>query len=102
MSATAFATADAVIFSAFGVAADYKPAGFTGAPTVVTIIRDQASGDASGFGVPVRANGERVHVRIADIPALAKGDTFTIGATVLTVQGAPQRDVQASMWTAEC
>ena len=101
MSASAFAAANAAIFSAFGVAATYR-AGGTGTPTAITIVRDQGTTDATGFGVAVRADGQRIHVRVSDLPNLAKGDTFTIGAELLTVQGEPAKDAQASMWTAEC
>jgi hypothetical protein len=101
MSDTAFAAADAIVFRTFGVAAIYKAAG-TGADTAVTVIRERPTADASAFGVQLRAGTQMVHVRVADIAAPAKGDTFTIGAEVLTVQAAPTLDGQATRWMLEC
>ena len=96
-----FAAADDVIFETFGVAAAYS-AGGTGDPVAVTVIREQPSRDAAGFGVALRAGTELLHVRLADVASPAKGDTFTIGAEVLTVQAAPSRDGQAMKWLVEC
>jgi hypothetical protein len=101
MSASAFDAADAIVFSTFGVPAIYKAAG-TGPDTAVTVIRETPTADASGFNVPVRAGAQFLSVRVADLPAVTKGDTFTIGAVVLTVQGAPALDGQGSMWRVEC
>ena len=101
MSASTFAAADASVFRTFGVAATYRPGG-TGTATPVTVIRETPTPDAVGFGAPVRAGAQILSVRVVDIPALAKGDTFTIGAELLTVQGAPARDGQGTMWRAEC
>ena len=58
--------------------------------------------DTAAFGVAVGAGAQMLSVRVADLAAVAKGDTFTIGAEVLTVQGAPALDGQASMWRVEC
>jgi hypothetical protein len=101
MSASAFAAADAIVFGTFGVAAIYKAAG-TGPDTPVTVIREVATADAAAFGVAVRAGAQILSVRVADLAAVTKGDTFTIGAEVLTAQGAPARDAQGSMWRVEC
>lgn len=101
MSASAFAAAEAVVFGTFGVAAIYKAAG-TGADTPVTVIRSQPTADSAAFGISVRAGTQVIEVRVSDVATLAKGDTFTIGADVLTVAGAPALDRQRSMWTAEC
>lgn len=40
-------------------------------------------------------------VRVADVPDLARGDTFTLGAEVLAVQAEPVRDARRLIWTAE-
>lgn len=101
MSATGFAAANDMVFRTFGVAATWRAAG-TGDGVAVTVVRETPTADAAGFGVPVRAGAQILHVRIAEVASLAKGDTFTIGAEVLTVQGAPARDSQGTMWTAEC
>lgn len=101
MSASVFAAADAIVFATFGVAATYR-AGGTGTATPVTVIRETPTADAAGFGVPVRAGAQILSVRVADLAAVAKGDTFTIGAELLTVQGAPARDGQGTMWRVEC
>lgn len=96
-----FAAADDIIFETFGVAATFK-AGGTGGGTAVTVIRATPTADAAGFGVAVRAGTQQIHVRVAEVADLNKGDTFTIGAEVLTVQGAPERDTQGFKWLAEC
>ena len=96
-----FAAADAIVFSTFGVAATYNAAG-TGPDVAVTVVRETPTADSTGFGVTLRSGVELVHVRIAEVADLAKGDTFTIGAEVLTVRGAPARDGQGLKWTAEC
>jgi hypothetical protein len=101
MSASAFDAADAIVFSTFGVPAIYKAAG-TGPDTAVTVVRETPTADSVGFGVTLRAGVQLVHVRVSEVADLASGDTFTIGADVLTVQGAPARDGQGLKWTAEC
>ena len=40
-------------------------------------------------------------VRISECPELAAGDRFEIEGEVFTVQGAPQRDRERLIWTAE-
>lgn len=101
MSASAFAAADAIVFRTFGVTASYMAAG-TGTAATVTVIRETPTADSTSFGVPVRAGAQFLSVRVADLAAVTKGDTFTIGAAVLTVQGAPALDGQGSMWRVEC
>lgn len=101
MSASVFAAADAIVFATFGVAAIYKAAG-TGPDTAVRVVRETPTADAAGFGVAVRAGTQVLSVRVADLAAVAKGDTFTIGAEVLTVHGAPALDGQGTMWRVEC
>jgi hypothetical protein len=101
MSASAFSVADAIVFATFGVPAIYK-AGGTGPDTAVTVVREQPTADGSAFGFAVRAGAQILHVRVVDIATMAKGDTFTIGADVLTVQGAPALDGQRTKWMAEC
>lgn len=68
----------------------------------VRIIRDRPSVDSTGFGVALRGASEVLHVRTSDVAVLAKGDTFTIDAEVLTIRAAPAIDAIRSMWTAEC
>jgi hypothetical protein len=99
-----FAAADDTIFSTFGVAALYLSvsAEEDADPEPVTIVRAVPTSDAGTFGVTLRADAQIVHVRVAEAPSLAKGDTFTIGSEVLTVRGKPERDRLGLMWTAEC
>lgn len=66
------------------------------------VVRETPTVDSSGFGVPLRAGTQILHVRVGDAPDLAKGDTFSIGAELLTVAGAPARDGQGLKWRAEC
>lgn len=101
---SAFTRMNAAIFRSAalgGIDAVYR-AGGAGDGVTVRILRDRPSVDSTGFGVTLRAGAELVHVRVADVAALAKGDTFTIGAEVLTVKGAPAIDAIRSMWSAEC
>lgn len=100
MTAAAFLAADAQLFGAFGVAADWR-AGGAGAATSCTVIRERPSVDAAGFGTAMRADAQVVSVRKTEIAAVAKNDTFTIGAEVLTVRSVRQ-DSQSLMWIAEC
>lgn len=101
MSASAFAAANASLFSAFGVSAAYRVGG-AGEPVTVTVVRETPTADATGFGVTMRGDVELIHVRVSEAPDLAKGDTFTIGDETLTVAAAPRRDGLGTMWTAEC
>jgi hypothetical protein len=100
-ASTFFAAADDIVFRTFGVAAIYKAAG-TGPNTAVTVVREQPTADGSAFGFAVRAGAQMLHVRASEIATVAKGDTFTIGVDVLTVQGAPALDGQRTKWMVEC
>ena len=40
-------------------------------------------------------------LRVSDCPELAPGDRFEIGAEIFVVQGAPRRDRERLIWTAE-
>jgi hypothetical protein len=42
-----------------------------------------------------------VDVRVSDCPELAAGDRFEIAGEIFVVQGAPQRDRERLIWTAE-
>ncbi len=42
-----------------------------------------------------------IDVRVAEVPALAKGDTFDIDGVTFTVTGAPERDLERLVWRAE-
>jgi hypothetical protein len=86
----------------FGVAATWR-AGGSGAPVDVLVLRDIPTVDGTAFGMTVRAGAQILTVAFASVPALAKGDTFTIGVDVLTVQGAPRRiGPDGAVWEAEC
>ncbi len=53
------------------------------------------------LGVRVAHDGVRIEVRVAEIPIVAAGDTFTLGAEIFTVQGSPRRDALRKLWTAD-
>ena len=100
---TAFSTAAAALLGDLnlGVDALYRPGG--GGPGVgIRVIRERPTAETQAFGAKLRAGAELLHLRVADAPALAKGDTVTIGTETLTVQGAPRRDTLGLLWTAEC
>lgn len=99
---TVFAAAmDAILSDPnFGEAATWK-AGGTGPDVACTVVRERPSVDAGAFGTTVRREAQIIHVRSAQVPAPAKGDTVAIGAEVLTVRAVSQ-DALALIFVCEC
>lgn len=95
-----FAAADGAIFATFGDAATWK-AGGTGPDVACTVIRERPDQDAQAFGTTMRAGAEILSVRASEVATPAAGDSFTVGAQVLIVRGAPQRDSVALLWRCE-
>lgn len=83
-----------------GVDAEYR-AGGAGPAVAVRVIVSQPDEITTAF--------EAQHVRptrvltaaVADLPNLRAGDTFTLGADLLTAH-APQRDATGTTWTIPC
>lgn len=84
-----------------GEDATYRVGG-AGAGTALRVIRGAPDMMQTAFDARIIAPAIRVQIRIAELATRpAKGDTITIGATVLTVRHAT-RDVEALTWEAEC
>lgn len=84
----------------FAVSATWR-AGGVGAPVAVPVIRDAPDRVADAFGTPILQATDELRVRVESLPALAAGDTFTLGAEVLTVQHA-ERDATGATWRVMC
>lgn len=79
----------------------YK-AGGVGAGVACRVIARQPD-EISNFGDGQIVRGTTLlDVRISEIAAPKEGDTFTVGATVYTVLGAPRRDLERLVWTCGC
>jgi hypothetical protein len=77
-----------------------------GAGVACRVIRSRPDLTIDGFGTTLLRPTDIVAVAIAAIPAVAKGDTFTLaaangGTEVLTVRSA-QRDVEQLTWECAC
>lgn len=98
-----FAADRAAMFDAadgFAVTATYR-AGGAGSGSSAAVMLGQADQALEPFGRAVVSQATLLRVLVTDAPSLAAGDTFTIGGTVYTVQGKPQRDGTRTIWSAE-
>jgi hypothetical protein len=84
----------------FAVSAIWR-AGGVGAPLAVPVIRDAPNRVADAFGTPILQATNELRVRVESLPALAAGDTFTIGTEILTVQHA-EREATGALWRVLC
>lgn len=84
----------------FAVSAIWR-AGGIGSPVSVPVIRDAPDQVASAFDTPILQATDQLRVRVDSLPALAAGDTFTLGAEVLTVQHA-EREATGALWRVMC
>lgn len=83
-----------------GVAATYR-AGGTGAPVSLRVLRSSPDRLAGAFDTALLQATDVLAVGSAALPGLAAGDTFTIGAEVLTVESA-ERDAAGVAWRVLC
>lgn len=83
-----------------GVAATYR-AGGTGAPVSLRVLRSSPDRVTSAFDTALLQATDVLTVGIAVLPALAAGDTFAIGAELLTVESA-ERDAAGVAWRVLC
>ncbi|WPB86389.1 head-tail joining protein [Sediminicoccus rosea] len=83
-----------------GVEATYRAAG-TGAPVPLRILRSSPDRVADAFDTAVLRATDVVTVGIALLPAIDAGDTFAIGADLLTVDSA-ERDAAGVAWRVLC
>lgn len=83
-----------------GVDVAYRQGGVA-APILLRAILSRPDLDA-GFGeTRVRAGSMRLHLRIADAPDLAAGDTFQVGSDVYVAFEAPERDTLRLSWNVD-
>ena len=100
MSAFAAAMATLVADKHLGVDAVYR-AGGTGSPIAVRVLRASPDVTASAFDAQVVQATDVLTVLMATLPYLAPGDTFTVGADLLTVQHV-ERSATGVALTAYC
>jgi hypothetical protein len=83
-----------------GVEAIYREAG-TGAPVSLRVLRSSPDRVVDAFDTQVLRATDVLTVSIALLPAVEAGDTFTIGAELLTV-GSAERDAVGVAWRVLC
>ena len=83
-----------------GVDALYR-AGGTGNPVALRVLRTSPDRIASGFDTEIISASDILSVPISLLPALAPGDSFAIGADLLTVSHAT-RDGSGTAWRVYC
>ena len=99
---TAFAIAATAMFRDPNIAVDalYRPGG-TGAGVSIRVVfssPDQLAAFGEGRFV---TDTVLIAVRVADAPDLAESDTVEIEGTLYTIRGAPVRDADRLVWSAE-
>ncbi|MFN6954749.1 MAG: hypothetical protein ACK4PG_08140 [Acetobacteraceae bacterium] len=82
------------------VEATYRAAD-TGAPVPLRILRSSPDRVVDAFDTAVLRATDLLTVAIAQLPAIEAGDTFTIGADVLSVDSA-ERDAAGLAWRVLC
>ena len=99
---SAFATAmDALAADPnIGATAAYRVGG-TGSPVSLRVVRSTPDRLGDAFGTSVIQASDVLAVAIAALPALAAGDTFQLGADILTVTHA-ERDAAGIAWRVFC
>lgn len=99
---TAFAAAAAALMADpnMSVPALRKPGG-AGPGAALRVVRSTPDEVAQGFGAAVVSATDVLTVSAADAPDCAAGDTFTIGAEVLTAQ-LVRLDATGTAWRVEC
>jgi hypothetical protein len=98
---SAFDTAAATIAADpnMATAATFKASG-AGPGVACRVVRSRPDLIGQGFGTEVILATHLLAVRVAEVPEVAKGDTFTLGHEVLVVRSAT-RDVENTMWSME-
>ena len=83
-----------------GVDALYR-AGDTGSPVALRVLRTSPDRITSGFDTEIISASDILSLPIALLPDLAPGDSFAIGADLLTVSHATQ-DGSGTAWRVYC
>ncbi|MFN9090936.1 MAG: hypothetical protein ACK5V0_05405 [Alphaproteobacteria bacterium] len=99
---TAFTAATAALFRDRNMAVDalYRPGGI-GVGVPVRVIRSAPDSLAQFGEGRFVTDTVLIAVRVADAPGLGPGDTFEIEGTLHTIRGAPVRDADRLVWSAE-
>lgn len=83
-----------------GVEATYRAAG-TGAAVLLRVLRSSPDRVVDAFDTPLLRATDVLTVAIATLPSIEAGDTFAIGADLLTVDSA-ERDTAGVAWRVLC
>ena len=102
MSGAAFNAAMATLLADanLGETANYRSQG-TGPQVSLRVIRSSPDRSGDAFGTELLQASDVLAVAIATLPALGTGDTFQIGADILTVTHA-ERDAAGVAWRVFC
>ena len=100
MSAFGGAMASLIADAHLGVDAQYRQGG-TGAPVSLRVLRSSPDRLADAFGTEVISASDILSLAIATLPDIAAGDSFAIGADLLTVRHA-ERDATGTAWRILC
>ena len=100
MSAFDTAMASLIADAHLGVDAQYRQGG-TGAPVSLRVLRSSPDRMADAFGTEVISASDILSLAIATLPDIAAGDSFAIGADLLTVRYA-ERDASGTAWRVFC
>ena len=100
MSAFDTAMASLIADVHLGVDAQYRQGG-TGAPINLRVLRSSPDRLADAFGTEVISASDILSLAIATLPDLTAGDSFAIGADLLTVRHA-ERDASGTAWRVFC
>jgi hypothetical protein len=100
MSAFDTAMASLIADPHLGVDAQYRQGG-TGAPISLRVLRSSPDRMADAFGTEMISASDILSLAIATLPDIAPGDSFAIGADLLTVRHA-ERDATGTAWRVFC
>ena len=100
MSAFDTAMASLIADPYLGCDAEYRQGG-TGAPISLRVLRSSPDRMADAFGTEVISASDILSLAIATLPDIAPGDSFAIGADLLTVRHA-ERDATGTAWRVFC
>jgi hypothetical protein len=100
MNAFADAMAALVADSNLGFEAVYRQGG-DGPPVTLRVLRSSPDRVADAFGTEILSATDILSIAIATLPDIAAGDSFAIGADLLTVTHA-ERDASGTTWRVLC
>lgn len=99
---SAIDTALSTLFADPNIARDATFTPAVGDPVPVRVVARRPDRVFGGFGeTQLWASTTLIDVRVADVPAIARGDGFAIDGVDYVVQGEPVRDAERLVWTVE-